>query len=314
MRVLIIGFGHLGYRHAQGVQKYLRSSKGLLDIFDINDKFWLAHNSEFKDSNINFLPSIPKFQNYDLAIVATNSIDRLEAVKNILHENKVKTFILEKFLFNNLNDYSEMNNLINAHKLKVFVNTPFRFYSFYQFIDKYLFDKKLSIVEMNVCGNANLGIGCNSIHYVNILKSLTGYPLTEVNTYGLKEVFKSKRAGYYEFLGKMKFYFNEIILKIWTDSSQNDFIVNFLLSNGTKINFSETTGGVNINGIDEIKRFPCEFQSELTALYLFNINKKKNLLLPSYEQIKDEHITILSALQTGGKLLMRDKHANINIT
>ena len=32
MRVLIIGFGHLGYRHAQGVQKYLRSSKGLLDI------------------------------------------------------------------------------------------------------------------------------------------------------------------------------------------------------------------------------------------------------------------------------------------
>ena len=45
MRVLIIGFGHLGYRHAQGVQKYLRSSKGLLDIFDINDikkKYYLG--------------------------------------------------------------------------------------------------------------------------------------------------------------------------------------------------------------------------------------------------------------------------------
>ena len=96
-----------------------------IDLVDIN--ITIIKQKYFTNifgKKVNYYQIIPRKKNYDLAIVATNSKERFNIIKKIVSYNKIKSLILEKFLFNNQNDYKLFDDLIIKKKLKyIHVNT-----------------------------------------------------------------------------------------------------------------------------------------------------------------------------------------------
>ena len=63
-------------------------------------------------NKLKFFSKIPKNQKFDLAIISTNSKERLKALKDLLNFNLVKNLILEKFLFNSINNFSQCEYIL----------------------------------------------------------------------------------------------------------------------------------------------------------------------------------------------------------
>ena len=107
--ILIVGLGSMGHSHLLSFLKHKKKYN-----FEICDK-------NFKKkfySEIYFSTKLPKRKKYDLVIIATNSKERFKVAKKIMNFNKVKSLILEKFLFNKLSEYSSFEKIIKKNKIK----------------------------------------------------------------------------------------------------------------------------------------------------------------------------------------------------
>jgi len=112
----------------------------------------------------------------------------------------VKYVIMEKVLFQKIQDYHHISNLFKQKNIKGWVNCPFRTFDIYKEIKNNV--KDTQIVAINVTGGSNIGLGCNSIHYLD----LASYFSSSVN-YRIKknsldlEIVNSKRNDFIEFVG-----------------------------------------------------------------------------------------------------------------
>jgi len=206
MNIAIIGAGELGSRHLQAFalhdgelnlfvvdpsQESLRKSK---NRFDEVDKI---HNKK-----LHFTQTIESLPNtMDFVVIATNSIQRLEAIKALLNHSQVKFLLLEKFLFPHLEEYKIAENLLSSHKVQVYVNCPRRVFPIYQEIRKsFKGDKNISISVTGVKWN----LASNAVHFLDLFSFLTGTSDFDIYTDNLdQELLKNKRQGYIEFSGSI---------------------------------------------------------------------------------------------------------------
>lgn len=198
-KVAVIGAGNIGGRY---VESLLNSEyEYALYIVDTSEQALkaLADKIGEKEKKVTYLSDIEQLpDSIDLAAITTTSGVRRAIVERLLSYVEVSYLILEKPLFCDLTDYDLIGALLREKHIKTWINCTRRECESYQRLKSELKDENF---EFTLSGG-NWGMGCNAIHYLDLICFLTGTDDLEVNVDGLyKTVLDSKRKPYKEILG-----------------------------------------------------------------------------------------------------------------
>lgn len=206
-KVAIVGAGNLGVRHLQA----LSQSKYELEItvFDINNERLGEAEKLYKEVDINKInelryvndiKSIPS--EIDIVIVATTAHVRRKVIDDIVENISVKYFVLEKYLFNYLEDYNYIQHLFDKKKITAWVNCPRRMFEYYNYIKKKLIN--VESFDFTLTG-AGWGMGSNIIHFIDIIAYMADSQDIEIDITKLDNNYlESKRDGYKEITGTIQ--------------------------------------------------------------------------------------------------------------
>jgi hypothetical protein len=191
-KVAIFGIGNIGRRHleslvCQNFDIYIfDKSEDNLNYIRRNiftKKIKLISNN-LKDFDVNL----------DLAIISTDSKNRLELIRHIQQEIVVKKWLIEKLLASNFIELAAYENLTFTDN--AWVNLPRRRMQCWKFIKEEI--ERTDIEHVKISGS-NWGLVTNSIHFINLFEWFSSINLTEINLLNLPHLwYSSKRKGYLE--------------------------------------------------------------------------------------------------------------------
>lgn len=304
-KIALIGAGQLGSRHLQGLAKSdLEITIEVVEPFECSRNIAKQRFEEIqtnkKIKEIIFYENISQLSDeIDLVIVATNADVRFNVVEELLKSKKVNNLVLEKVLFQKIEDYKIVDNLLKNTNTKCWVNHTRRMFPFYKDFKKELLNSEN--INFSVSGG-NWGLGCNGLHFLDCFSYLTGIENIELNsTYLDKKLYETKRKG-----------FNEVNGMIIGKLNNHNFTLNCFANNPSPVQFSITSDQVNIiidesngwyriskkenNWNQEIKEEKIVyFQSELTNILLNDIFDN-NCTLPTYSEAMNLHVNYLTLL------------------
>lgn len=206
--IAIIGAGQLGSRHLQGLARLdldcryyvvdpsaqsLQIAKNRVEELGnpgINDRIeYHASHGE--------LPDV-----VDYVVVATAADVRLRVLQELLKARTVRNLLLEKVLFQRVEDYQLATELLGDLSTRVWVNCPRRTFPIYQTVRTFFENRTLLQFQVN---GGNWGLGCNAIHFLDLLGFLNGHVPSNLSVAALdKTIWPSKRSNFYEFTGTLR--------------------------------------------------------------------------------------------------------------
>ena len=205
LQIAIIGAGKLGSRHLQGLASIRHLSQ--IHLVDPSAESLASAKARLNElagnQNIDSVrehsevPTIPK--SLDLVVLATTSDVRLAVIRELLQHADVRFLLLEKVLFPRLAEYNKAAELFRLANVRAWVNCSRRLFDVYiDAREEFLEDK---LIHMDVTGG-NWGLGCNSVHFLDLMAYMTGEIPDRFNISGLMPgVFPAKRSGFVEFSG-----------------------------------------------------------------------------------------------------------------
>lgn len=306
-RVVIIGAGQLGSRHLQGLAKSsVEISIEVVEPFERSREIARQRYEEIeanpKVKNIDFYESIDKLSNeIDVVIIATNADVRSRIIKELLSKKIVKNLVLEKVLFQSVEEYHEVQKLLHEHSTKCWVNHPRRMFPFYQALKNEIKDAEQ--VSYMVQGGA-WGLGCNGLHFIDHLSFLSDNDQLKIdNDFLHPHIYEAKRADYVEFNGLLKGRMGNHIFALYSDK---EYAPTTLTITTDRLNayVDEANGYVRIARKsndwkwEESKQKIVYFQSELTNLLIEQILTMGSCDLPTYDEAMKLHIPFIEALLT----------------
>ena len=304
--MLLIGAGELGSRHLQSLIK----CPTRLKIFVVDNSRESLSRAKVRASEINnnsgaelfFLENmndvvVPEFF---LTIVATSSLHRLAILKEKFERFRSHYVILEKFLFPDLKSYAVAKNLIERSGSVVFVNCPLRTYPIFQEVKNQISKTDIPII-MEYSGGEWVGLGCNSIHYIDLLSFLSNSNLRFVDCSAIdSKIIPSKRQGYLEFTGQILCEYengSRLYLQSIANSEADSKIVIRWGRNCYEID--ELSGNFNFF-VDETLResgcYPLPYQSELTHKILDELICIQSCGLSSFDCSSEFHKIFLTEM------------------
>lgn len=303
--IVVIGSGQLGSRHLQGLTKLktdaaieivepnaesVKMTKERLNLTERNDSI----------KSITFKNEIEELSNnIDLCIIATNSDVRLKVVQEILDKKRVKNIVLEKVLFQRLADYQTAKSLFNESNVNVWVNCHRRALAIYKQIKQRLINH-LSI-EFKVVGG-HWGLGCNAIHFIDLLSMLCGEVNYFITTNKLDdEIIASKRNGFIEFTGNISGQFSGgHTFELASIKNSNQPLLIEIITSEERLLVDEKNGEMTVfnsdNVLIETISFDMVHHSNLTNLTANQILTTEQCDLPNYLESSIIHQTLLEFL------------------
>jgi len=205
--IVLLGAGQLGSRHLQGLAKLdLKADIWVVDPHEDSLETALERYNEVSPMvRAQFFTSLDKTQltDADLAIVATNADIRPAALDELLQKVSVRNLVLEKVAFQSVDIFKKQIKKLDDRNIKTWVNCPRRLYPLYLQLKSEL--KGVKDLNMEISGN-DWGMGCSTIHFVDLFAFLTSDPDVSVTGHSLdKKLHKSKRPGFYELTGAIEF-------------------------------------------------------------------------------------------------------------
>lgn len=301
----VIGVGGLGSRYIQSLASLkvdavvfavdlsddsLNKSKQLFDSMNPADnvELRLCHNIDELDEEI------------DIAAIATTSKPRRALTEQLLNGKKVKYLILEKVLFTELADYEAVGNLIKEKNVKTWINCSRRLFPFF----KRLKDEFAGRNVRFVLSGGLWGIGCNSIHYIDLIDYITN------NSNGIEiytdkidnEIISSKRGGCIEFTGTLEGKTDKCDYFALTSSPEKMYVPSYTISAKDKVcvvNESQQKAYLfkaENNWNPEELEVKAYYQSTITSQLFEQIVSTGDCLLPDYETACREHMPFLAAM------------------
>ena len=171
-KIAIIGAGQLGSRHLQGIaQSKINIDIEVVEPFEqsrimAKDRYYEIENRK-NINNIHFYESIKELStNLDIVIVATGANVRSKIVIELLKLKQVKYLILEKVLFQTIEEYFIVEKILKETNTLCWVNHTRRMFPFYTKL-KQLF-KNSEQISYNYQGG-DWGVGCNALHFIDHL-------------------------------------------------------------------------------------------------------------------------------------------------
>ena len=316
-KIVIIGAGQLGSRHLQALLKIkLPVAIEVMDSYQVsldNAKSKAAEIQEnFNIKSVKYVLSLDELsKDIDICIVATTANVRSDVVKHLIAKSKVKNLILEKVLFQKIEDYQPIANLLKINAINCWVNCPRRLFPIYQHI-KSLIEPNEKITYTVIGGD--WGLACNAIHFIDHLSSLNGNTNFKFEKIGITDVVKGRRQGYFELLGTLygkQDNGSDIFLHSRKDSNANLSIQIF--SEKYLWHIDESRGELKTyfsgdNWMPVTTSFTIPYQSELTNLVCEDILLNGKSDLPTYQESKSLHQAMMETFQEifAEKLNIRD--------
>lgn len=200
-RVAIIGLGNIGIRHLQG----LSSIASTIELEGVDPDARSCDSAEAEWRRLSgrgiFRSDLSAVGSADIVIIATAAKARLDLVRRSL-ELSPRTLVLEKVVFQKEEYFATALLEAGSNKVEAYVNCPRRIWPLYEYI-KSLTNLE-GLVSIRVAGR-NIGLACNSVHYIDLLQYLSEEADVSSVSDDLGEIVESKRPGYYECLGKIEF-------------------------------------------------------------------------------------------------------------
>jgi len=303
MDIAIIGLGEIGSRHLQALIKCNFSVN--IYCVDPSSQSIEAAKSRADLSSIKNSSSVSYYQSFegiphsiDLAVIATSAKIRLQVFKSLVSTCKVRNILFEKVLFQKLSEYEEASSMLEFNEIRSWVNCSRRAWPIYKEVKNLLKNKKG--VTFRLTGGP-WGMGCNSIHFIDIFEWLTSSRLSKIDIEGLDpEIIKSKRAGFQEFRGILELRFNNDN-SLFLESYPNEMpSVIEISAMGLNLKIDEASGTLISEKDNKIKsqNFPTPFQSDLSNIIANDILMNNKTVLPSFSESYRQHVLMLSAFQS----------------
>ena len=294
--IAIIGAGQLGSRHLQALAKV--SEEVHLYIVDPSEQSLEVSQQRFNEVNsfdkkltctksITDLPNIIEF-----VVIATNSKQRLDVLKELLQHAKVKYLLLEKFLFPTVSEYTEATSILENTITKVYVNCARRMWSSYQQLKSTL--DTTSKIHFKVSG-VNWNLASNAIHFLDLFLYLVEEKRATVNTSLLDDsLIENKRPGYIEFTGTL-----QVVtpkgheLTLISKRIGEDPMAISISSLNQQIEIDELKERMLVN--NEEHTFTMYHQSSLTNKVYEQLQQTGVCQLVEYTEAAKEHLLLLNA-------------------
>ena len=205
-KIMVIGCGGVGSRHLQALCK-IDIPVNLFAV-DPSEKSLSSAQKLVGDIAPDYVQSIKFSKEFpldvdeiDLCIISTSSDVRLSVLKKLFSNFSVKYLILEKVLFQSIEQLDEARKIINEKNIKSWVNCPRREEIFWKEIKKYFAGN--SNMKLYY-GKSDWSLCCNSIHFIDLAAWLFNDKLTHIKNSNLENIiYKSKRHGFIEFNGTL---------------------------------------------------------------------------------------------------------------
>jgi predicted dehydrogenase len=174
MKLIIIGAGRMGMRHAIGASNNRQIGK--IVIFDISENALVLARKQIEDLDCSDKISFCLLSEIELidfsesiAIIASPAKDRQLICHEIISKG-VKEILIEKPLGQSFGEVLELSNYIQKTGVKAYVNLNMRLYESFISLKKDLMEKSqyrgYKIISINT---GSIGIGANGIHYLDML-------------------------------------------------------------------------------------------------------------------------------------------------
>lgn len=209
LNVAIVGAGQLGSRHLQGLANcetpltIFLVDPSAISIRTAEERFEAVPNSENHTLHtVGAVSDLPC--NLELVIVACTASSRFMVYKELLKYTYARVILLEKVLFQDLDQYPCAIELLAASKSQIIVNLSQRYWPFFRDLRSKVVDK--SQLSITITGS-NWGLGCNAVHNVDIAEFIwekQGQTLARLDG----ELRESKRADCHEFTGTIETLFD----------------------------------------------------------------------------------------------------------
>jgi predicted dehydrogenase len=306
IELAIIGAGNVGTRHLQALAKLRRPSRVI--VVDPSPAALALAATRFAEmpsgvTTMSYAQSLGAIDwRLDVAIVSTNADVRAQVVRELLSQTSVGALLLEKVLFTKPSDYSEIGRLLEKREVKAWVNCARRAWPFYRDLKERL--KSGMIREVNVSGT-DWGLGCNSIHMLDIgawLSGSKGYAITTVNLDN--DTRPSKRPGFIELTGAFSGVFKDgpvFHIAAWParDGAGMPFMLQIIADDLVCIIREEERFAWIADKRSGWKwqEIPCDIvlQSDLTHLVVEEILDRNTAPLTVYEEAAALHGPMLAA-------------------
>lgn len=317
MKVIVIGAGRMGIRHAQGLLQVPAIAE--LVLVDIKEEA-LANAKNTLNSQTTKTLSFITLENFigtpiqaDIVIDASTAQNRIERLEHILKTN-CKYILIEKPLGQSLEEVEEVIHFSKNQKTPIFVNLNMRMYEMFRKIQQDLQQMPQLKGFANISVNTGtLGIGANGIHYLDLCMFLLDANKTELIAGEIEEtVIPSGRgADFGDFGGwaTIKFFRDDIYkgrLQISMSSESTVFGSWEIVAPHGRIQFNEVEGKLNyqLRKVDsqmpinryfadyqplETENFESPFLGDLTKLWVETLIKDGKSLLPLLEESYETH-------------------------
>lgn len=210
INLAIVGLGQIGSRHLQALSRLDRPST--IYAIDPSERSLDTARQRFEEAAgvktlarvvyTTKIDSLP--ERLDVVVVATNADVRRMIVEELLATRIVQNLLLEKILFQSTVDIAAVGELLTRRGVACWVNCPMRMVPFYRALKRELADAKAKSIHFSVSGS-QIGIGCNAIHYLDLLAFLSSDSSYTLDGSQLHPgVIPSKRKGFIEFTGTLR--------------------------------------------------------------------------------------------------------------
>jgi predicted dehydrogenase len=206
VRVLIVGVGELGSRHAQSLAQVPHLSE--ITLVDPSDNSLRVATERVRSTGyggkILALPTLVQDQGaIELAVISTSSNERLASLSLVLENSKAQHVLLEKLLTPSAANLSSFRQIFTRKESKFWLNCPMSFFPHYQAIENEL-DLKGSGPRLSyTVQGGNHGLITNAIHYLEHFTRLSSSSIANLRFKDGARVISSKRYGYSEIIGHL---------------------------------------------------------------------------------------------------------------
>lgn len=311
--IVIVGCGQIGSRHLQGVIKLGLDLK--LQIVEPSEQAQKTAadraaqaKTEGQEISIEWLKDASKLdRRSDLAIVATSSKEREQAITQLLEMGGHKRFLVEKMVCQSKDEYERLLERFRKYEAGGWVNTIRRYNESYQSYAPLFSNGR---IVMNIAAG-NLGLGSNAIHYLDLFAMFQGNNEIKLNGGHLdKALSPNKRgAGFVEFTGT-----------ITGENPAGSFLSISFLPFNSPVASVYIRGEKNMALIDEVKgntllcstdkqgkweegKYAEPMVSVITTQVARDIFEKNSCLLPSIEDSYSQHMELFRVFNEQIKLI-----------
>lgn len=322
-KIALIGAGQLGSRHLQGLaQSSFKISIEVVEPFENSRKTAEERYYQIEDrkniSKIDFFTSIDELSSdLELVIVSTASDIRSQIIAELLEKKNVANLVLEKILFQTIEEYYINEDLFKKTNTRCWVNHPRRMFPVYKDLKKELLES--TEISYTFQGG-DWGLGCNSLHFIDHLSYLSGSnKLTINNSFLDNKLYDSKREGFIEFHGKLIGKLGKHQFSLFSGKEKSPCILTIvsdvLISIIDEVNGKIIISRKKNNWKHEIVNEKIiYFQSELSNLLIEDILIKNRCDLPTYKEAMDLHVPYLECLLNKMEEISGHKHNLCPIT